>query len=54
MGTPYELIRPGWAVTRPDGAVVDWASSPVAAELNAVSDTEKGGDDGSDRPASGE
>jgi hypothetical protein len=44
----------GWRVTDPSGEIVQQSDGPTAAELNAVSDTEKGGEDGSDRAASGE
>jgi hypothetical protein len=46
--------RPGWLVTSPDGAAVQEAPGPVAAEMTAVADNERGGDDGSDRAGAGE
>lgn len=44
----------GWKVTEPDGFVVAMADGPTAANLTATSDTERSGDDGSDRSGSGE
>jgi hypothetical protein len=49
-----EHEQPGWRVTGPDGVTVQQAEGPTAANLTATSDSERSGDDGSDRSGSGE
>jgi hypothetical protein len=47
-------FEPGWTVTDPSGEVVQRADGPSAATLSAISESMKGGDNGSDRAGAGE
>jgi hypothetical protein len=49
--TEYE---PGWTVTDPSGEVIHRADGPTAATLTGISESLKGGDNGSDRAGASE